>query len=135
MENQQSVSAIKQMPNGALALLGSNDRSDLHFDPTVFFISDEGPTGYIYSSPTRLDFGVVPLGETSSTQVQLFLTGDTSAIITDYTIPENFATGLLIPDTITSDKPFEFLEWDFVRLSDESTQIRCASSAARSTRS
>jgi hypothetical protein len=76
---------------------------------TVFFFANEGPTGYVYPSPPRLDFGVVPLDETGSITVQLHLTGDTSAVITDFTIPENFATGLHTPDTIYSDVLFEFL--------------------------
>jgi hypothetical protein len=108
MPSTQQGHAIAFIRN-KLVVLGGDWLGGGGASPTVFFIGDDGQAGYLYSSPPHLDFGVVPLEETGSITVQLHLTGDTSAVITDVMLPENYATSLHLPDTIYSDVPFEFL--------------------------
>ncbi|MCC6476031.1 T9SS type A sorting domain-containing protein, partial [bacterium] len=109
MPSHQSLRGIFPASDSAYALFGTYSGDESLSDPAIYFIGDDGPGTYIYSVTPHLDFGVVPLDETGSITVQLHLTGDTSAIITDFTIAENYATSLHLPDTIYSDVPFEFL--------------------------
>lgn len=85
------TSVVGALPGVGIGAFGA--MNDIFFDthPALYYFGDLGAASYLYTTPSRLDFGLVPLEETRELQFAFQVTGDSTVTITDFLMPESYA--------------------------------------------
>ncbi len=84
-----------------LAVFGrTQSHPDSMVESALFYLHDNSGASYLFANPARVNFGVVPLGETEVRDAALMATFDSAVTVTRVDVPDNIAISLQTPFTI-----------------------------------
>jgi len=99
-----------------MAVLGTTQTSDTTYAACIFYLHENLHDSYLFAQPSRLNFGVVPLGEERLQAIGLAVSGDSLAVLSDFAFPDYLATNLQVPQNMV---PGETLWFDIGFRADE----------------
>ncbi|MBK8130854.1 MAG: T9SS type A sorting domain-containing protein [bacterium] len=100
LDLMQSASGFLPTIGGQIALLGNTQLDDTTYSACIFYLHDNEHDSFLFAIPSRVNFGVVPVGEVRLQEISLIVSGDSSVTISELLLPDFMTAQFPTPVTV-----------------------------------